>query len=149
MAKHKIVFICILALLALHRQGAAQESQEVFSKSLIAACRETDVSGVKDLVSAHRLWVKPVVNELISEYIHRTMIGDKKGALERKDAILLISQNFRDIYSEKSLYLAYSYLETWGLEQLGKKAQVKYWAEWVLFTGTSMLIPVSPTTSRP
>jgi CHAT domain-containing protein len=117
------ITIILVTLLSLPRQGAAQETQEAFSQSLIAACQESDVPHVRELITAHRLWVKPLVNELISEYIHKTMLGNKNGARENKDAILLISQNFKDIHGENSLYLAYTYLDTWKLEQLGKKAQ--------------------------
>jgi CHAT domain-containing protein/Tfp pilus assembly protein PilF len=123
-ASYKTILIGILAvLLAFPRQGTAQDTQEAFSESLTAAAMAPDIPRVRKLISDHRFWVKPVVNQLISDYIDRTMMGSKGAAQARKGAVLLISQEFRDIYGENSLYMAYSYLETWSLEHLGKKAQ--------------------------
>jgi CHAT domain-containing protein/Tfp pilus assembly protein PilF len=121
---YKTILTGILAvLLALPQQGTAQDTQEAFSEVLTAAALAPDIPQVRNLISEHRFWVKPVVNKLISDYINRTMMGNKGAAQARKGAILLIGQEFRDIYGERSLYMAYSYLETWSMEHLGKKAQ--------------------------
>lgn len=64
-----------------------------------------------------------MVNQLISDYIHRTMTGGSFRAAPLKDAATLISQTFEETYYEKSLSIATAYLESWGMEQLGKKAQ--------------------------
>ncbi len=115
---------CILvALLAIPRQGIAQEEQEAFSKTLIASCMEKDSARVKALIAEHRLWVKPVVNQLIGDYIHRTMTGSKSRAVSLKDAATLISGAFEESYGEKSLSIATGYLDQWEMQDLGKKAQ--------------------------
>jgi len=124
MGSYRITIICILAAIsALTRPAAAQANQDAFATELIAACLEQNDPKVRDLITEHRLWVKPVVNQLIGDYIHRTMTGSKARAASLKDAATLISQTFEEIYGEKSLSIATAYLDTWGMEQLGKKAQ--------------------------
>ena len=135
----------LVVLLALPRQGMAQETQETFSKSLTAAALAADRSQVRKLISDHRFWVKPVVNQLISDYIDRTMMGNQAAAQARKGAVLLISREFRDIYGERSLYIAYSYLETWSMEQLGRKAQ----ADRIYGVATDMRIKRQPIHAKP
>lgn len=118
------IILCILAAFAAFTQPvAAQVTQDAFATDLIAACLEKNYPKVKDLINEHRLWVKPVVNQLIGDYIHRTMTGSKARAASLKDAATLISQTFEETYGEKSLSIATAYLDTWGMEQLGKKAQ--------------------------
>jgi len=101
----------------------AQEAQDLFQSELKDASLLQDTSKVQQLISAHRLWVKPVVNDLISDYIHRTMTGNRGAARKNKEAANLIAHTFQDMYGERSLYTATSYLDSWTLEQLGKKAQ--------------------------
>ena len=117
-----IIFI-LAALSLLIRPGIAQEGEELFQSELIEASLAMDSSKVQQLLTEHRLWVKPVVNELISDYIHRTMTGSRGSAQKRKEAARLISQTFLDTYGEKSLSIATGYLDSWPLEQMGKKAQ--------------------------
>ena len=124
MGSYRITIICILAALSTFIQpAAAQATQDAFATDLIAACQEKNNPIVKSLILEHRLWVKPVVNQLISDYIHRTMTGSKVRAASLKDAATLISQTFEESFGEKSLSIATAYLDTWGMEQLGKKAQ--------------------------
>jgi hypothetical protein len=121
---YRTIVFCILAALSAYIQpAAAQETQDAFATNLIAAGQEKNNPKVKDLINEHRLWVKPVVNQLISDYIHRTMTGSSSRAASLKDAATLISHTFEDTYGEKSLSIATAYLDTWGMEQLGKKAQ--------------------------
>jgi CHAT domain-containing protein len=101
----------------------AQEPQEEFATDLITACQEKNVSKVQDLINEHRLWVKPVLNQLISEFIQRTMTGNRAAAGSRKTAAVLIAQTFQDSYGEKNLSIATGYLDSWTMEQMGKKAQ--------------------------
>lgn len=117
-----IIFI-LVAIPLITRPGIAQEAQNLFQSELTKASLGKDTSKVKHLVSEHRLWVKPAVNQLISEFIHRTMTGNRRMALSRKEAATLIAQTFQDTYGEKSLSIATAYLDSWSLEQMGKKAQ--------------------------
>ena len=124
MGSYRITIICILAALSTFIQpAAAQETQDAFATDLIAAGQEKNNPKVQELIKEHRLWVKPVVNQLISDYIHRTMTGSSGRAASLKNAATLISQTFEESYGEKSLSIATAYLDTWGMEQLGKKAQ--------------------------
>ena len=49
--------------------GIPQEPEELFEKELITACLEDDEALVRSLIEEHRLWVKPVVDQLITGYI--------------------------------------------------------------------------------
>ena len=74
MGSYRTFIICILAaLFAFTWPVAAQVSQEAFATDLIAACQEKNNPKVQKLIQEHRLWVKPVVNQLVTDYIHRTM----------------------------------------------------------------------------
>ena len=122
-SNRKVLFLFLILVPVFTLPGTAQDSQDAFATDLIAACLEKNNPKVKELIEEHRLWVKPVVNQLIGDYIHRTMTGSKARAASLKDAATLISQTFEETYSEKSLSIATAYLDTGGMEQLGKKAQ--------------------------
>ena len=117
------IIIILLALPLFTQPGMAQEAQDLFQSELTEASLGMDSSRVQQLVSEHRLWVKPAVNQLISQSIHRTMTGSKGAAQSRKKAATLISQTFQNTYGEKSLTIATGYLDSWTMEQMGKKAQ--------------------------
>ena len=124
MGSYRTTIFCILAAIsAFSRPAAAQVTQDAFSTELIAACQNENYPKIRELIHAHRLWVKPVVNQLISDYINRTMMGNRGGAQKKKEAATLIAQTFLESYGEKSLSIATSYLDTWTMEQMGKKAQ--------------------------
>jgi len=117
------ILYILAALFSFTLPAAAQLSQEAFATDLIAACQEKNNPKVHELIKEHRLWVKPVVNQLIGDYIHQTMTGSSSRATTLKDAASLISQTFEETYGERSLSIATDYLDIWGMEQLGKKAQ--------------------------
>ena len=117
------IIIILAALTLLFHPGIAQDGEELFQSELTEASLALDNSKVQQLLTEHRLWVKPVVNQLISDYIHRTMTGSRASAQKRKDAAALIAHTFQDTYGEKSLSIATGYLDSWTLEQMGKKAQ--------------------------
>lgn len=123
MSLYRTIFCIVLALPLLSAPGRSHETQDQFESELTEAAMGKDSAKVHQLISEHRLWVKPVVNQLITEYIHRTMTGAIGAAQTRKEAASLISGYFRDIYREKSLSIGTGYLDQWTLEQLGKKAQ--------------------------
>ena len=101
--------------------GFPQEAEELFKKELITACFEDDESLVRSLISEHRLWVKPVVDQLVTDYIHEILDGDASTALEKKKTAFSIAHIFQDLFLEKSLVLATSYLESWTEKDLKKK----------------------------
>ena len=68
MAPYRKLFFLILILVpAFTLAGTAQDPQDAFSEALIAACQEKNNPKVKELIKEHRLWVKPVVNQLIKD----------------------------------------------------------------------------------
>ena len=104
MGSYRTFIICILAaLFAFTWPVAAQVSQEAFATDLIAACQEKNNPKVQKLIQEHRLWVKSVVNQLVTDYIHRTMTGSVTRAASLKDAATQISQTFEETYGEKSV----------------------------------------------
>lgn len=123
MSLYRIIIFILLAFPLLSAPGNAQEEQNLFQSELAEAGLNKDSSKVHQLVSEHRLWVKPVVNRLITEYIDRTMTGASGAARSRKEAASLIARNFEQNFGERSLSIATGYLDRWTLEQLGKKAQ--------------------------
>ena len=118
-----LLFLILVALSLLTRPGIAQEAEALFQSELTEASLDKDTARVHQLISEHRLWVKPAVNQLISDFIHRTMTGSRGAAQKRKEAAFLIAHTFQEIYGEKSLSIATGYLDSWTLEQMGKKAQ--------------------------
>ena len=124
MATYRKLFYLILILVpAFTQAGNAQDPQDAFSEALITACQEKNNPKVKELIEEHRLWVKPVVNQLISDYIDLTMAGNKSAAASLKDAARLIAQTFQETYGERSLSIGVGYLDGWSLQELGGKAQ--------------------------
>jgi len=100
---------------------SAQDPQESFEKELIAACNQHDQSTIETLIREHRLWVKPVVNQLISEYITLQLNGDVDAASETKQCASHIANSFQEIHGEKSLTIGVAYLDGWEREQLELK----------------------------
>jgi CHAT domain-containing protein len=102
-------------------KAATQDLQETFEKELIAACNQNDQPAVDNLIREHRLWVKPVVNKLISEYIELQLNGDEAAASKKKHCTSLIANSFQQIFGEKSLAIGVGYLDGWNREKLEQK----------------------------
>jgi CHAT domain-containing protein/Tfp pilus assembly protein PilF len=102
--------------------GTAQDLQETFEQELITACRENHTARIDSLILKHRLWVKPLVDRLISEYIAEILYDDATDTSWKKDVAGLIALSFQDIYEEKSLVLAAGYLARWDNKEIEKKS---------------------------
>lgn len=102
-------------------KAATQDLQETFEKELIAACNQNDQPAVDNLIREHRLWVKPVVNQLISEYIELQLNSDEAAASKKKHCASLIANSFQQIFGEKSLAIGVGYLDGWEIYELNKK----------------------------
>jgi len=118
-----ILILILAAISAISQPAAAQEAKDIFQSELSEASLDKDSSRLQQLILDHRLWVKPVVNQLISDYIDRTMMGNRGSAQRNKEAATLIAASFQETYGEKSLSIGTGYLDSWTLEQMGKKAQ--------------------------
>lgn len=118
----KVLILVLLSLPAFILPGITQDTQEAFEEKLLASCDSNDLPTVKTLITEHRLWVKPVVDYLIVEYIKHTLADEKSLAEKEKTDISLLSQTFQNIYGEKCLTIGSSYLEKWDDHDLLKKA---------------------------
>ncbi len=114
--------LILIPLLSSPRPGKAQDPQEIFNNTLLAACQSHESSSMDSLIRAHRLWVKPVVNRLISEYVELQLGGDENAAAAKKQCASRIADSFQEIFGEKSLAIGVGYLDGWDREDLRKKA---------------------------
>ena len=120
----RIALILLLNILpAFTLPGSAQDTQEAFESQLIVSCQENDIAKLHLLVTENRLWVKPIVNQLITDHIDLVMAGRESAAVSKRETAILIAQTFHEIFGEASLMIATGYLDLWDMEELGKKAQ--------------------------
>ncbi len=99
----------------------SQETQDVFERNLINACLDNNENLIHSLVSEHRLWVKPFVDKLASDYLHQKINGNKSASKQTREIATKISQIFQDTFGEKSLSIATNYLDLWSEDQIVKK----------------------------
>ena len=78
--------------------GKSQVSQDVFEKNLVKACIDNNEKLIHSLIHDNRLWVKPVVDKLISEYFHQIINGNKSAAKQSCETATKISQIFQDTF---------------------------------------------------
>jgi len=119
----KVFFLILIIIPVFTLPGTAQDPQDAFATELIAACKENDIPQLQSLIKAHRLWVKPVVNSLIGEYIEFKLAGKESDAESTQLTARLIALTFQDAYGEKSLAIGTGYLDSWDKEDLQKKAE--------------------------
>jgi CHAT domain-containing protein/Tfp pilus assembly protein PilF len=114
-------FFFLLVITDLAQAGFPQEPRDLFEKELITVCLEDDKARVRSLIEAHRLWIKPVVDRLVTDYCLQILDGQTSAAMEFRHIATLIAQTFRDVYGESSLVLAVSYPDKWSQNDLIKK----------------------------
>jgi len=131
-----IIFFCLfLVIIPGYVQTAkSQAIRDDFEIELITACVQDSQSLVNSMVSQHRLWVKPVVDRLISDFISQKLKGDETASNQSREAAINISQSFLDNYGEKSLQIGVDYLDVWSIEQLN----MKYLADSLFALGTGL-----------
>jgi len=115
----RLILLILVPFISL--KGTAQEPEDAFKNDLIAACQVNDIPQVKSLIEEHRLWVKSVVDQLISEYVAEKLSGLESTAVQYREAAILIAETFQTTYGEKSLIIKTGYLEGWSNEDLEKK----------------------------
>lgn len=118
-----VLILVLVSLPAFTLPGLSQDTQEAFEEKLLAACDRNDLSSVKTLITEHRLWVKPVVNQLISDYIDLKLAGNESASLSRKESAQLLAHTYKEIYEERNLIIIVSYLDEWLNDDLEKKSQ--------------------------
>jgi CHAT domain-containing protein/Tfp pilus assembly protein PilF len=130
-----VSFYLFLIIISGHIQtGISQETCDDFGMRLRRACVKDNQSLVDTMINQHRLWVKPVVDKLISDYIYQNLKGDEIVSIEYKETAAKISHTFLDIFEEKSLQIGVDYLENWSIDQLKKK----YLADSLFTIGTGL-----------
>jgi len=122
------IIIILLGFLFLMISGQAfafQQSQKLtqagFSEELRNAYLKNDEQLTISLIKDNRFFVKPFVNDLITETISK----ESKGKTGESDQVKIIAEktaaSFEKIFGEKSLTIGVTNLKTWSKEQKGKK----------------------------
>jgi tetratricopeptide (TPR) repeat protein len=123
--RDKIIILLLSFLLAIYTfpGNATGQSltQDEFNKEFSKACLRNDDQLAVSLITGHRLYVKPFVNDLITRSITAELKGET--AESRQDAILAgeAASTFRNVFGEKCLETGIGYLAVWSKEQKGKK----------------------------
>lgn len=119
-----IVWVLLLILSSIPGLSSPQTqqiTQSDFSKELRDTYIKNNDQLADSLIKDHRLFVKPFVNDLITESISKEPKGK---AVESKQATGIAEKaavSFEKIFGEKSLTIGISYLTSWSKEQKGKK----------------------------
>jgi CHAT domain-containing protein/Tfp pilus assembly protein PilF len=96
-------------------------TQAEFTRALVKAYSgSTDTEAIA-LIRAQRLFVKPSVNELITESIVKELKGKTMESQEAFRMAENTATSFEKVYGERSLSIGVSYLKFWTREQKEKK----------------------------
>jgi CHAT domain-containing protein/Tfp pilus assembly protein PilF len=98
-----------------------QISQSEFSKELSGEYVQNNNQLADSLIKDHRLFVKPFVNDLITESISKELRGKTGESRLAKKIAEKTATSFENIFREKSLTIGVDYLKSWSKEQKGKK----------------------------
>jgi len=117
-----LLFIFILTSnLVIASPQSQQLTQAQFSEELGKAYIQNNDQLADSLIKGHRLFVKPFVNDLVTESISKEL---KRKTSESKQELGIAekaSTTFENIFGEKSLKTGVSYLTSWSREQKEKK----------------------------
>jgi CHAT domain-containing protein len=102
-------------------QQTKQLTQSEFSNELLRAYSGNNEQLATSLIREHRLFVKPVVNDLIKESLVKELGGKLKEANQAFQTAEKTATDFENIFGEKSLKIGVDYLAGWSREQKGKK----------------------------
>ena len=98
-----------------------QITQSDFSKELSNAYIQNDDQLAVSLIKDNRLFVKPFVNDIITEIIRKELKGKTLESGKVKKIAEKTATTFQNIFSEKNLSIAVNYLKSWTKEQKEKK----------------------------
>ena len=116
-----------------------QLTQSEFSKELSNACIQNNDQLFDTLIKTHRLFVKPLVNDLITESIRKEL---KRKSAESNQALGIAEKaatSFEKIFGERSLTTGVNYLKSWSKDQKEKKVA----ADSLYALGTSIRVNAS------
>ena len=123
--RNTFLLSALLCILLLRTGFADQQTQKLtqaeFSTELIRAYTENDENLTISLISEHRLFVKPFVNDLIKESIVKELKGKSEGSKLAFHMAAKTATTFENIFFEKSLSYAVNYLKSWSKDQKEKK----------------------------
>ncbi len=98
-----------------------QLTQSDFSQELSNAYIQINDKLADSLIKNHRLFVKPFVNELITESISNELKVKITESKQTEEIAKKTATGFENIFGEKSLTIGVSYLSFWTKEQKEKK----------------------------
>ena len=104
-----------------------------FMSELRKALLADDQRSAELLIKDHRLFVKPFVNDLITECIYNEIKGKTKEAYQVQLTAQKAAKIFESIFGEKSLSIGVNYLTVWSKEQ--KKTKLIADSLYLLGTG--------------
>jgi len=123
--KASVLVVFLFVLISSSRGFAAFQSQQitqlVFSTELRKAYNNNDEKLADSLIRANRLFVKTFFNDLISESIREELSGKTTESGKTKKITEKTAATFENIFGEKNLTIAVSYLNKWSKEQKEKK----------------------------
>jgi len=115
------LFCFLVCFNILNAQESRQLTQNELNAELRTALEQNNEARIVELIKNHRLYIKPFVDALVKESIQLEL----KGKLEEAEKINIMASKaaviFNEIFDEKSLVIAVSYLTTWSKEQKKKK----------------------------
>jgi len=116
------LFLCILSSTPGSASSQSQQfKQPDFSKELSNAYIKNDDQLAVSLIKDHRLFVKPFVNDLITETISKELKGKTAESKQARGIAEKTAASFENIFGEKSLTIAVNYLTVWTSGQKEKK----------------------------
>jgi CHAT domain-containing protein/Tfp pilus assembly protein PilF len=115
----------LLFVLSLTLVNASAQSQQLnqsgFSTELRKAYNIKNDKLADSLIKDHRLFVKPFVNDLITESISKELKGKAADAGQAGIIAEKTAATFENTFGEKSLTIGVNYLKSWSKEQKEKK----------------------------
>lgn len=118
------IILSLGSLLFIFQSNNAQESQlsrDEFNSELRNALFNNKEEAINSLIRGHRLYVKPLVDGLIKESISNELKGNSSASWQASAAAIKAATVFENLFGEKSLSIAVSYLTEWSPEQKEKK----------------------------
>jgi len=116
------VFLLILSSNpALASRQSQKHTQSDFSKELRKAFFQNNDRHADSLMMDYRLFVKPFVNDLITESIKQELKGNTAESRQAKEIAEKAAASFEKIFGEKSLTIGVNYLTSWTKEQKEQK----------------------------
>jgi hypothetical protein len=127
------VFLLILSSNpALASRQSQKHTQSDFSKELRKAFFQNNDRHADSLMMDYRLFVKPFVNDLITESIKQELKGNTAESRQAKEIAEKAAASFEKIFGEKSLTIGVNYLTSWTKEQKEQKLvgdSCTYWQQ--------------------